>query len=143
MAAGCSPSRDVLHGDSQTRGRISSRMGQSSPGVMQREVVVPAGLQQGTLLTPLKGASRFCSSLSRVIVADPVPKTGGSFPHHRQHPDECAELPVPRHLHHSPVPDESVHPPRAGEMCFCLMAGLFLDLIPRQCVWVPWKGERV
>lgn len=114
--------------------RDVSGMGQSSPGVMQGEVGVPAGLQRAAVLPPHKGASRFHSSLPRVVVADPVPKTGGSFPHHRQHPDERAELPVPRHLHHSPVPDESVHAPGAGEMCSCLTAGLFLDLTPRQRV---------
>jgi len=102
-----------------------------------------AGLWQGAALAPWEGASRSCPSLPRVVVADPVPKTGGSFPHHCQHPDERAELPVPRHLHHSPLPDESVCPPGAGEMSSCLAAGLFLHLTPRRCVGVPWKGERV
>lgn len=110
-----------------SKGEVSPGMGQSSPGVMRGEVQLPAGLQQGAVLTPWMGASRFPSSLPRVVVADPVPETGGSFPHHCQHPDECAELPVPRHLHHSPVPDESVRPPAAGETCSCLAAGLFLD----------------
>lgn len=50
-----------------------------------------------------------------VVAAHPVPEAGSSFPHHCQHPDECAELPVPCHLHHSSVPDESVCPPGAGE----------------------------
>lgn len=52
MAAGGPPARDVLRGDSQARGGISPEMGQSSPGVMQGEVGVPTGLQQGAVLTP-------------------------------------------------------------------------------------------
>lgn len=120
--------RWVRHGaDVPSEGELSPGMGQSSPRVVQGEVRLPAGLQQGAVLTPWMGASRFPSSLPRVVVADPVPKTGGSLPHHRQHADERAELPVPRHLHHSPVPDESVRPPGAGEMLCCLTAGLFLD----------------
>lgn len=122
-------------------GGISPGTGQGSPRVVQGEVGVPAGLQQGALLTPQQGASRFPSSLPRVVAADPVPKAGGSFPHHCQHPDECAELPVPRHLHHSPVPDESVHPPGAGETHACLLAGPCLGLVPRQSLGALGKGR--
>lgn len=64
----------------------------------------------------LKGCSKgFVSSLPCVLAADPVPEAGGSVPHHCQHPDERAELPLPRHLHHPPVPDEGLRPPGAGE----------------------------
>lgn len=98
-------------------------------GVFWKRSVCPLSCT-GSVLTPQKGALRF-PSLPGVVVADPVPKTRSSFPHHRQHPDERAELPVPCHLHHTPVPDESVCPPRAGEMWSCLMAWLFLGSIPR------------
>lgn len=47
--------------------------------------------------------------------ADPVPEAGGPVPHHGQHPDERAELPLTRHLHHPRVPDASVHPARPSK----------------------------
>lgn len=47
--------------------------------------------------------------------ADPVPEAGGPVPHHGQHPDERAELPLTRHLHHPCVPDARVHPARASK----------------------------
>lgn len=47
--------------------------------------------------------------------ADPVPEAGGPVAHHGQHPDEPAQLTLPRHLHHPPVPDAPVRPARPGE----------------------------
>lgn len=51
-----------------------------------------------------------CDALS----APPVSETRRSVPHHGQHSDERPELPLSRHLHHPPVPDESVSSDPAG-----------------------------
>lgn len=141
MAVGCPPAGDVLCGYSQVSGGCHwDRTEEPRDDAGRGPCACWAA--SGCCPPSLKGVSRFRSSLHRVVVADPVPKTGRSVPHHRQHPDERAELPVPCHLHHSPVPDESVHAPGAGEMCSCLTAGLFLDLTPRQCVRRSLGNER-
>lgn len=50
------------------------------------------------------------SSALHMSPADPVPEAGRPVTHHSQHPDECAELPIPCHLHHPSVPDARVRP---------------------------------
>lgn len=49
-----------------------------------------------------------------VLSAPPVSEARRSVPHHSQHSDERPELPFSRHLHHPPVPDESVSSDPAG-----------------------------
>lgn len=124
-------------GACQTRSALGKGKGRSSWGWDRaRRGWSAARLQQDAALTPQDTEVSFF--LPCVVVADPVPKAGSSVPHHCQHPDERAELSFPCHLHHSPVPDESVPPPRAGEMSSCFVAPLFL--IPRQHTGVSWKG---
>ena len=45
-----------------------------------------------------------------------MPEAGGSLAHHGQHADERPELPLTRHLHHPPLPDEGLPAGPPGEV---------------------------
>lgn len=45
-----------------------------------------------------------------------VPEARRFVPHHSQHPDERHQLPLPCHLHHPPLSDESVPAGSNGEI---------------------------